>query len=49
MKTIKNKTQEILRVKDTEVDAKLKAGWTLCPKSEWKKNVRGVKKKSDES
>jgi len=39
MKTLK-KRNSIIRVKENEVDAKLKEGYTYTTKKEWKENVR---------
>lgn len=39
MKTVKQGTH-IIRVKESEVDVKLKQGFVFCPKSEWKSKVR---------
>jgi len=57
MKTIKQKSGKIERVKDSEAILRVKSGnWEYCPKSEWKqlnvtetseeKNDRKTKKKS---
>lgn len=39
MKTIV-KNGEYLRVSNQEADMRIKTGWSFCPKSDWKKNVR---------
>jgi hypothetical protein len=43
MKTVKL-GKEILRVKEDKVENFLSRGFSLCPKSEWKKGVRDVEK-----
>jgi len=45
MKTLK-KDGNYVRVSDTEADEKVKYGWTFCPKSEWKTNVRDFGRKN---
>jgi len=43
MKTMKQKGELPIRVKESEVNAKLAQGFEFCPKSEWKEKVRNVK------
>jgi hypothetical protein len=45
MKTLK-KEGNYIRVTDKEADERLKYGWSFCPKSEWKTNVRDFGKES---
>ncbi len=33
------------RVENSEADIKVRSGWKLCPKSEWKINDRDLNKK----
>jgi hypothetical protein len=43
MKTIKREKEnkiEYRRVTDLEADKLTQTGWSFCPKTEWKKNVR---------
>ena len=42
MKTMKQKGQLPIRVKESDVNAKLAQGFEFCPKSEWKEKVRNV-------
>jgi hypothetical protein len=46
MKTMKL-GNEIIKVKNTAVDGYLSKGWSYCPRSEWKKNVRDINKKEE--
>ena len=48
MKCIKKGT-DIKRVSNKQAYDLVKADWTFCPKSEWKTNVRDVKKASKAS
>jgi len=43
MKTV-SKNGEYLRLNESEAESKVKSGWKYTPKSEWKENVRGVRK-----
>lgn len=43
MKTV-SKNGEYLRLSDSEAESKVKSGWKYTSKSEWKQNVRDVKK-----
>jgi hypothetical protein len=43
MKTI-IKNGKYDRVNDLEAVTRIKTGWSFCPKSEWKKNVRDFEK-----
>ena len=43
MKTV-SKNGEYLRLENSEAESKVKSGWKYTPKSEWKQNVRDVKK-----
>lgn len=45
MKTI-IKNGKYDRVNNSDADIRVKAGWSFCPKSEWKKNVRDFDKES---
>lgn len=49
MKTLKrqttSKTMEYRRVKNEEADTLVRSGWSYCPKTEWKLNVRDINKK----
>jgi hypothetical protein len=47
MKTIV-KDGSYLRVSDKEADYKVGFGWSFCPKSAWKINVRDFSKKEKE-
>jgi hypothetical protein len=53
MKTLKksktNQEMEYLRVNDGEAEAYIKRGYSYCPKSEWKSNVRDFGKVEKES
>ena len=40
MKTMKLGNELPIRVKETDVDRKLAAGYKFCPRSEWKRLVR---------
>lgn len=33
-----------LKVSNSDAEIKVKSGWKYTPKSEWKKNVRDIKK-----
>jgi|688.fasta_scaffold1734463_2 hypothetical protein len=47
MKTIKKQTNkgiEYKRVDDSEADKLISSGWSFCPKTEWKVNVRDFNK-----
>ena len=49
MKTIKRKNPktneiEIRRVDDQTAELQIKQGWSYCPKSEWKSEVRDISK-----
>lgn len=48
MKTI-SKKDEILRVDEETANLKVKSGWSFTPKSEWKKKVRDINKKVNET
>lgn len=47
MKTLKRK-DEIVRVTDTKSDSYLNRGFSFCPKSEWKTNIRDFTKTKKE-
>lgn len=47
MKTIV-KDGSYVRINDAEADQRVKQGWSYCPKSEWKSNVRDAGKPSKE-
>lgn len=50
MKTIKDKTGELSRVKENEAEIKVKSGnWTYAPKSEWKATIRKQKDSTSKS
>ena len=55
MKTLKRQTKnevEYKRVQDDEADRLVSIqsnGWSFCPKSEWKENVRDFGKEKSES
>ena len=52
MKTLKKKTNtgfEYKRVTDTEADKFISLGWSYCPKTEWKVNVRDFGKVKEDS
>jgi hypothetical protein len=42
MKTMKIRNELPVRVKESDVERKLDAGYVFCSRSEWKKNVRDV-------
>ena len=44
MKTMKQKNGQPVRVAEKQVNDHLKKGFAFCPKSEWKSEVRDVKK-----
>ena len=48
MKTLV-KQGNYLRVENTEVDLKVKSGWKLCSKSEWKMNHRDIEKAAEKA
>lgn len=51
MKTLKKKTEkgfEYKRVLDKESEKFISLGWTYCPKTEWKINVRDFGKVKEE-
>jgi hypothetical protein len=51
MKTLKrtnNNQTEYKRVKDHESDSLVKFGWSFCPKTEWKTQVRDFGKEPSE-
>ena len=43
LKKVQNNEAEYVRVKEDKVKSFLTKGYTYCPKSEWKNNVRDVK------
>jgi hypothetical protein len=53
MKTVKKKTNnenyEYRRVDDKEADRLVGLGWSFCPKTEWKVNVRDFGKIKEDS
>ena len=47
-KTINQEETKYMRVKDGDVNGYVRQGYTYCPKSEWKKNVRDFNKETNE-
>jgi hypothetical protein len=38
-------TMEYKRVKNEDADSLIRSGWSFCPKTEWKSEVRDINKK----
>jgi hypothetical protein len=47
-KTINTNETKYLRVKDGDTNGYIRQGYSFCPKSEWKKNVRDFNKETNE-